>query len=311
VLKNKDASGTFSVKVAGTISSGNISGGNVPVEQRLPGFDIIPVRQIRLMDLVSRGTASSNLISWVSQANKDGSAGVTGEGLLKNQIDFDIVVNSESLKKITSFIKVTDEMLEDVDFLASEINNELTRENLLAIESQVYEGDGTGLNLNGIKTQAAAFVASTAPEAVQNANTLDVVVTAMTQILIANQEPATAVMLNPTDVLGLKNMKVGSADDRYIDRLVTAGGQLMIDGVPIIQTTLVTAGEYLVGHFPNATVWDKGAMTIEVGFDTDDFTKNLRTIRAEWRGLNIIKTNKTDSFVTGVLATDKAALEEL
>ena len=106
----------------------------------------------------------------------------------------------------------------------------------------------------------------------------------------------------------LKLVKVGYADDRYIDRLQFIGGTLSLDGTPIIETTLVTQDEYLVGHFPYATVWDKGSVDIQMGLDSDDFTKNLMTVRAEWRGLNLVKTNKRNAFVTGDFTTDKAAI---
>jgi hypothetical protein len=86
-------------------------------------------------------------------------------------------------------------------------------------------------------------------------------------------------------------------------------GQLSLDGVALVPTTLVTDGEYLIGNFASATVYDKGEMNIEVGRDSDDFTKNLVTVLAEWRGLCLVKTNRRPAFVTGVFATDKAALE--
>ena len=299
-------------KVAGTmLSSTNISGGNVPVEQRIAGLDDIPSRTVRLLDIVSKGAAESPVISWVSQANKDGAAGQTGEGDLKNQIDFDLVVNQESLKKTTAYIKISDEMLGDVPFMQAEINNELMREILKKVEEQVYEGDNTGNNLNGILTQASAFVASTAPEAVDNANLVDVLRTATTQIKIANQDAPTYHLLHPTDVLGLLQIKRSTTDKAYIDALQMVAGSLRLDGVPIIETTLVTAGTYLTGDFRKSTVYDKGSIDMKVGYENDDFTKNLVTILAEWRGLNVIKTNQTDAFVTGVIATDKAALEAL
>jgi HK97 family phage major capsid protein len=299
-------------KVAGTmLSSTNISGGNVPVEQRIAGLDVIPSRTVRLLDIVSKGAAESPVISWVSQANKDGAAGQTGEGDLKNQIDFDLVVNQESLKKTTAYIKISDEMLGDVPFMQAEINNELMREILKKVEEQVYEGDNTGNNLNGILTQASAFVASTAPEAVDNANLVDVLRTATTQIKIANQDAPTYHLLHPTDVLGLLQIKRSTTDKAYIDALQMVAGSLRLDGVPIIETTLVTAGTYLTGDFRKSTVYDKGSIDMKVGYENDDFTKNLVTILAEWRGLNVIKTNQTDAFVTGVIATDKAALEAL
>ena len=113
-----DSSAKVNFKAAGTmLSSTNVSGGNVPVEQRLAGLDILPSRTVRLLDIVSRGSADSTVISWVSQANKDGAAGQTAEGSLKNKIDFDLVVNQESLKKTTAYIKISEEMLGDIPFM--------------------------------------------------------------------------------------------------------------------------------------------------------------------------------------------------
>jgi hypothetical protein len=48
---------------------------------------------------------------------------------------------------------------------------------------------------------------------------------------------------------------------------------------------------------------------IQVGMDGNDFTMNMRTVRAEWRGLCIVKNNDRSAFVKGVIATDAAALE--
>ena len=110
--------GRLKFKAATTmLISTNVSGGNVPVEQRLAGIDDISSREVRLLSIVSRGTASSNVITWVSKVNRDGAAGGTGEGVLKNQIDFDLVVNSEDVKKFTAFIKVSTEMVDDIDFM--------------------------------------------------------------------------------------------------------------------------------------------------------------------------------------------------
>ena len=305
-----DASKKIAFKVAGTmLGSTNVSGGNVPVEQRLPGFDVIPSRRVRLLDIVSRGTAESNVISWVSQANKDGAAGQTAEGAIKNQIDFDLVVNSESLKKTTAYIKISEEMLSDISFIESEINNELMREILKAVELQVYSGDNTGNNLNGIVTQASAFAAGTFAGTVDNANVADVLTVAANQIKLAEHDAPNYIMLNPSDVTALKLIKTSATDKRYVDRLVMVAGEMSLDGITILETTLVTAGTYLIGDFRMATVFDKGMVDIKVGYENDDFTKNLVTILAEWRGLNIIKTNQASAFVTGTIATDAAALE--
>jgi len=300
----------ISFKAVGDMTiAGNVSGGNVPVEQRLAGLDVIASRRLRLMDVVSSLPALSNTISWVSQSGKEGSAGGTTEGALKNQIDFNLVVDSEAVKKRTAFIKVSTEMLGDIDFMASEINNELMRELGKDVEAQVYEGDDAGNNLNGIRTVASAFAAGTFAGDVDNANVVDVLRVAMNQIAIAEQEMPNAILMHPSDLTTLLLTKVTSSDKRYIEALQEIASNRSLDGVPIITTTLVTVDEYLIGDFTMATVWNRGDISIEVGLDGNDFTKNIRTVLAEWRGLVIVKTNRRSAFVAGTFSTDAAVLE--
>ena len=311
LIEMKDNKSTnISFKAVGPmLISSNVSGGNVPVEQRLSGLNELPSRTVRLLDIVTRGTAESNVISWVYQANKEGAAGGTAEGELKNQIDFDLVVDSETVKKRTAFIKISEEMLGDISFMESEINNELMRELLKDVESQVYEGDGTGTNLNGIKTVASAFAAGTFAGGVDNANAADVLPVAANQIKIGDFVAPNFILMHPSDVTNLKLIKTSSTDRRYVDRLAMIAGQMSLDGMPIIESTLVTQDEYLIGNFDLATVYDKGSIRIEVGRDSDDFTKNMVTVLAEWRGLNLVKNNDRGAFVTGTFSVDAAALE--
>jgi len=308
---NAEQSGiTFEIKAAGTmLESTNISGGNVPVEQRIAGLNLIATRRVRLMDLFAKGAASSNIISWVYQANRDGSAGGTAEGDTKNQVDFDLVVASQAVVKRTAFIKVSTEMLDDIDFIQSEINNELMRLLMLDVESTSYSGNGTAPNMNGIRTVATAFAAGTFAGTVDNANEADVLTVAMNQIALANQEAPNAILMNPSDITKLKLYKVSATDRRYIDRLMFIGETLTLDGVPMIATTLVTAGTYLVGNFNMSTLYQKEAVTINMGLDGNDWTKNLRTIIAEWRGALVTKNNNRNAFVKGTFSTDIAALE--
>ncbi len=311
LIEMKDNKSTnISFKAVGPmLISSNVSGGNVPVEQRLSGLNELPSRTVRLLDIVTRGTAESNVISWVYQANKEGAAGGTAEGELKNQVDFDLVVDSETVKKRTAFIKISEEMLGDISFMESEINNELMRELLKDVESQVYEGDGTGTNLNGIKTVASAFAAGTFAGGVDNANAADVLTVAANQIKIGDFVAPNFILMHPSDVTNLKLIKTSSTDRRYVDRLAMIAGQMSLDGMPIIESTLVTQDEYLIGNFDLATVYDKGSIRIEVGRDSDDFTKNMVTVLAEWRGLNLVKNNDRGAFVTGTFSVDAAALE--
>ena len=293
--------------------TGNISGGNVPVEQRIAGLNTIASRRIRLMDIVARGTANSNVISWVYQANKTGAAGGTNEGALKNEIGFDLVVDGEDVRKRTAYIKASEEMLNDIDFMQTEINNELLRELLKDVENQVYQGDGVGTglngNLNGIRTVATAFSAGSFAGTVDNANVVDVLRVAKTQIMLADQEMPNYILMNPADVTALMLIKVTTTDKRYIDALQVVAGTLTLDGIPIIETTLVAQDEYLIGNFDMSTVYDRGDVSIEVGRDGNDFLQNMVSILAEWRGACVVKTNDRTAFVAGTISVDAAVLE--
>lgn len=299
----------FDVKVPGPMTSANISGGNVPVEDRLPGFNMIPSRRVRFLDVLSDVATTSNIVSWVYQANKDGAAGPTGEGLVKNQIDFDLVVASESVKKFTAFIKVTTEMISDIPWIMGQIEGELTRELLKVVEAQAYEGDGTGLNMNGVRTVATAFAAGTFAATVPNANAIDALTVAMDQIAVAEQEEPTFIFMHPSDVTALKMIKVSATDRRYVDRLVNVASTLTLDGIPIIPTTLVTDDEALIGKFDLAMLVQREGLSIDIGLDGDDFSKNYRTILIEWRGLVAVKNNDRSAFVSLDFSTAITALE--
>jgi len=308
VIKDKRG-GTVTIKVPDTMTiTGNVSGGNVPVEQRLPGLNRIQRVQTRIRNFVNQGVALSNVISWVEQQNPDGTPGGTAEGTLKNQIDFDLVVESETVKKRTAYIKVSTEMLDDVDFMRSEIENELFERLDLDVDDQILQGDNTGQNLNGIITQATAFAAGVFAGTVTQANLVDVLTVAKNQVVTANFLP-TVHVVNPTDMTTLKLIKADPGNGQYVDRLLMVGDMMTLDGIPVVEHNGIAQDTFLTMDGSKDTVYSKGEISIQIGLDSDDFTKNLRTILAEWRGLNIIKGNDSPAFVTGTISTAIAAIE--
>ena len=300
------------LKAAGDMSFTDNVTGQVPQAYRIPGFNDLPQRETRMLDLPVKATVDSNLIEWVYEANEDGSAGYTAEGQLKNQIDFDLLVGSEKVQKITAFITITDELLDDPSQMESKIRTKLTEKLLQAVEEGYYSGNGT-TNLNGIRNIASAFdpgtFATGSANEVENANIVDVIVVAKNQIQLANQAMPTAIVMNPTDVAAMKTVKVSTTDRRYVERVLVSGNTLSIDGTPVVVSNLVSPGEYVVGDFGLSTLYTKQALTIEIGYNADNFVKNFKTIRAEWRGAAVVETNDRGAFVAGDFATDIAAIK--
>ena len=119
----------------------------------------------------------------------------------------------------------------------------------------------------------------------------------------------TAIFMNPSDVTSLLLQKVSSTDKRYIERLQLIAGTLSFDGVPVVKSTMVPAGDFLMGDFTKANVDFKKGFTVEIGYNADNFVKNFKTIRGEVRAVCYVEHNDRDCFVKGTFATAKAALE--
>lgn len=54
--------------------------------------------------------------------------------------------------------------------------------------------------------------------------------------------------------------------------------------MPVVATQAMTVDKFLVGSFASAgTLYDRWQPRVEVGYENDDFTKNLVTVLAEER----------------------------
>ena len=310
--KSKKHEFSFEIK-ANNMTSANITGGVIPQAQRLEGVNDVAERMTITYPLIPKLNTAANTIEWVYETGQDGTIDGTVEGLAKDQIDNDFVVTSVALVKRAAFFKVSTEMLDDATFMSGWLRNKLIVRLLLDVDSQCLNGNGTAPNLKGIVSYATAFspgsFATGAANAVDSANNADVLVVAMNQIKLANQgTQALTIQMNPTDAAALKTIKLTGTDKRYVDRLLQVGSTLMLDGTPILENNDITIGNYLIGDFSKATIVQKSGITVEVGLDGSDFTKNMRTILAEWRGQLFVQNNDTTAFVKGVFATDAAAI---
>ena len=297
------------IKAVGDMSLSGNTTGQIPQAFRNPVINDTRVEAVKLLDVVTTGAIGSNLYEWVYVANEEGGAGMTTEGAIKSQYDFELIEASQKVQKITSFITITDEMLDDVEGINTLINTKLTRNLRTKLEAQVYSGDNIAPNLNGITNMASAFSAGSLAGTVDNANEVDVLISSITQVRVANGDEPTAIVMHPEDIAKLEVTKVSATDKRYVDKLTRVAGELSLNGVPIIPTTLASVGTYSIGAMFLDLLLFKQGINIEIGYNADNFVKNYKTIRGELRAVNVIETNDRTSFVTGVFATDKASLE--
>ena len=290
----------MSVKAVGNMTTGNYSGGDYVQAQRLPLFNDLPLTPINnVLAYVSQRNASSPLIEWVDKRNREGVANYTAEGTLKNQVDFDFVIESTKVQKITAFVKVSREMLSDVPYMRGAVNDELRTVVLDKLATEVLAGAGGTTAINGIITASTAWSAGGFALAVSNPNTFDVLRTALTQISLEGYS-ANVIMLNPQDY-ALMLMTKGT-DATYVN------GQFLFMGIPVVENAGLSADKFLVYDRNAVELYNWENFNIEVGYDGDDLTKNLVTMVGELRACNVISTNKAKAIVYGTISTAVTAI---
>ena len=305
-MKEKSgASVQITLKAAGTMALSTNVTGQVPQAEREAGITRIVRRNPFILELVNVGTIMSNVWEWVEQKNADGGAGMTAEGATKSLADFDLVVASANVKKVTAYIKVTKEMLDDVALMRSEIDQELRELINLKIDDQLLNGTGTTVNLSGINQTATAWAAGAFALTIPTPNVFDVIRTAINQVRVNLFEPNYIVM-HPTDVTKMDLAK--ASDGHYVLPPFISNDGTTVSGIRVVSNTGVTVNNFLVGDFTKYGVRFKEGLTINVGYENDDFTKNLVTILAEARLVGRVKSNHYGAFVKGVISTSIKAL---
>lgn len=287
-----------------TIGSGSTQ---ISITQNTGIVSAIRSRVEKYLSNVSVGRTNSNRVMWIEETDEQGTPIFIGEGDGKTQLSVKYIEQTASVKKIAVYGKVTTEMLADANYLASYITNNLVKRVNLKTEDQLWTGDNTGDNLAGLKTKATAFSAGALANTVVSANEFDVINAIALQVNVANGIPV-ALGVHPSTVAKMKGIKSTTGEPLY-KQYTDFMGDMVIGGMKIIETTAVTAGEFIGGDTSVANVLFREAVTVQIGLDGNDFTNNLKTVLVEQRLVQFVSANDTPVIVKGTFAVAKALLD--
>jgi len=253
----------------------------VVVPMRVAGVEKLPDRQILMIDAVQRGTTASNRVTWVERSARTAGAASVAEGNQYAQSDMTYIMKTAEVEKIGTFIKVTNEALEDWDELLTQIQNELFPMVERILESQLYSGTGTTPQLDGIITTASAYASTSLDAKIFKANIFDAIRAAANQVQEYNYVPTHA-FINPAQFAEMEMAK--DAEGAYVmPPFITAGG-MSVAGMKIVPSNLITAGDVLVGDFSKVTLYIKRGIEVKIwDQDSTDPEYDLKTITASVR----------------------------
>ena len=254
----------------------------VILPMRTPGVDKAPDRRTSILDLLTMGTTNSNHVTWLERTARTDGTDTVSEAGQYGQSDFHWAQKKALVEKIGTYIKISNESLEDWPFVISEIRNELMGMLRRALELQVWEGSGSTPDLDGITNNAVAYSDTGLDDYVDNPTTADAIRAAMNQILGDNFTNVNGIVLHPTDVAKMQLDKDGN--NNYLFPTFFTPDGMRVHGVPVIESTLITAGNVMVGDFSKISVYMRRNMDIRIwDQDSTDPEYDLKTITGSLR----------------------------
>lgn len=267
------------VKAITSLTSGAGAAGDLIVPQRNAGIIRQPDRLMTIRNLLTVGRTTSNSIEYVQETGFTNAAAPVAEGGTKPESSLEFTLQTTPVRTIAHWIQASKQILQDVPALQSYIDTRLRFGLELVEEDQILSGDGTGQNLLGLIPQSTPFdVTRVKPTDTR----IDIVRRAMTQVRIAEYR-ADAIVMHPSDWEEIELTKTDDGSYVWANPRGLLGPTLW--GLPVIDTTAVEEGEFLVGNFQMAAmIWDREEAVVDVSTeDRDNFIKNMVTIRAEER----------------------------
>lgn len=307
----KSASGQFrmTIKAADSLmTTGYVSSAPnsyLPMPMVVPGVKETPEVELNVMQLINMGPSSSPSVTWVNELPVEGDADYTGEGELKAQVSWKYNNETATSSKITAFVKVTTQSLRNIGFLANRINTRLRYLILNKVEDGLINGDGTDDSLTGIVSYAPGFTTTAFNGSVADPQTVDALVCMAGQVDQMLYTPNVALM-NPVDIRKMKLVK--DANGNYVMPPFATTNGTYVDNMRVVANRKIAVGYALVGDFSKSNGFMVEDITLDVGLDGDDFTKNRRTILAEIELGHFISDIEKGAFCYESLAVVKEAI---
>jgi HK97 family phage major capsid protein len=268
-----------------TVNVGD-AGAVVPIDQQVWPPVEIPVRQVRLLDLISIVTTDSDMVNFVQQTVRSDFAAETPYGTVAPEADYEFALRQASVKRIPTFIPATKDVLADQGQLQGLLQDQLMVGVRLRLEQQFLSGAGISFADNifqGMLNAAGIGTVTYQSSGHSTEYQLDAYHRAITTIRLTLFADPTACVVHPADYewAVLKKDNYG----RYIFTPNTEADVQSLWGLETVVSPVISQGTALVGDFKQAfRMWLRTGLSVTASTEhLDFFTRGLVAILAEMR----------------------------
>jgi HK97 family phage major capsid protein len=261
------------------------SGGTLIAPFYDPQIRELPQHRGRFVrSLIPTTTADSDKVWFLRETVATQNAAPVAAGSLKPTSVYTVERVEEEIRTLAHLTEPLDRaLLMDFEELTRFLDTQLRLGLLLAEDDQILNGDGTGVNLEGILT-----VSGTLAQARGSDSAADAIYKAITKIRQAFMEP-TGIILNPSDWEGIRLSKDANAN--YLAGGVVESDPDRLWGLPVIASSALAASTAVVADFATgAAFWDREEARIEYAASgalgvggAEIFSRNQVVFRAEER----------------------------
>lgn len=250
----------------------------VPLEDRRPGIQFSAQEERTVADLMLSGTTNAQKITYFVETTFTNAAAETAEGAAKPEAALAWTLREDSVRKIATWIPVTDEMMEDVPGFESYLTGRLGFMVKQREELQLLQGNGTGQNILGVYNRVGVQTVTG-----YGISTIDSILKAITEIEVAEFVTPTAMVIHPRDWFDVRTSK--DLNGQYLLGPATEDPNSARPwGLQIRSTTNALENTALVGAFNQAQVFRKSGISIAISTENEDyFIYNKLAVRAEER----------------------------
>lgn len=296
--ETKKGAGKFDLKGIDLHSktAGTVSRVADTIAPQFTNFIFSPPRRQHVRDLIPSGTTSAPYI-WMpyESAITNGIARVAEAGL-KPASDFTPAVTKWPVEKIATWIKFSEEILEDMPQFTSYLTTRWLE--LLKQAEDVKLLYGTGSNdIKGLTVTAAAYVDVLDSDKVDRHMVLDA---AVTQAQTAGFFP-NFILLHPIDAMKLRQTR--DTTGNFVFPVWMGAQPLVINGATVAIHPSVTQGDFIVGDMGmGCQLWDRKSANVKFYDQNEDDAKN-NLIMAVFEERLALVTYQSTAFVFGAFTS--------